>query len=41
MLQKGAFISNNVKTVSRHSVAYSLPLKPLKFMNLFVVINLN
>jgi len=41
MLQKEAFMSNNVKTVSRHSVAYSLLLKPLKFMNLFIVKNLN
>jgi hypothetical protein len=41
MLQKEDFISNNVKNVSRHSVAYSLLLKPLKFMNLFIVTNFN
>ena len=41
MLQKEAFISNIVKAVSRRSEAYSLLLKPLKFMNLFVVTNFN
>jgi hypothetical protein len=41
MLQKEAFISSNMKIVSRCSVAYSLLLKQLKFMNLFIVTNLN
>jgi len=41
MQQKEAFISNNVKTVTRQRVAYSLLLKPLKFMNVFIVTNLN